>query len=51
MPQLLDNFRKHISFIHNTHNPALDHLSDEDHQFSKELMDQECANLLTNAST
>ena len=44
---LLDDFGKHITFIRDTHNPALDHLSGEDRHFSKELMDRECASLLT----
>jgi hypothetical protein len=44
---LLDDFTKHITFIRDTHNPALDHLSAEDRQFSKKIMDRECANLLT----
>ncbi|KIM41609.1 hypothetical protein M413DRAFT_445584 [Hebeloma cylindrosporum] len=44
---LLDDFGKHITFIRETHNPALDHLSAEEKQFSKRIMERECANLLT----
>ena len=44
---LLDDFGKHMTFIRDTHNPAMDHLSSEDRQFSKRIMERECANLLT----
>ncbi|KAF8902609.1 hypothetical protein CPB84DRAFT_1678779 [Gymnopilus junonius] len=46
---LLDDFSKHIAFIQDTHNPALDHLSKADRDFNKRIMDRECANLLTEA--
>ena len=44
---LLDDFEKHITFIREAHNPALDHLSAEDQHFSRKIMKRECANLLT----
>ena len=44
---LLDDFGKHIAFIRDTHNPALEHLSEEERQFSSKIMERECANLLT----
>jgi len=44
---LLDDFSKHITFIRDTHNPALEHLSEEERQFSSKIMERECANLLT----
>ena len=44
---LLDDFGKHITFIRDTHNPALDHLTAEQRQFSRIIMERECANLLT----
>ena len=47
---LLDDFAKHITFIRDTHNPALDDLSDEDRQFSRKIMERECANLLTESN-
>ncbi|KAH9474783.1 hypothetical protein JR316_0013248 [Psilocybe cubensis] len=44
---LLDDYAKHVVFIRDTHNPALDNVSEEDQQFSKTIMARECANLLT----
>jgi hypothetical protein len=44
---LLDDFAKHVIFIRDTHNPALEHLSAEERQFNHEVMERECANLLT----
>ncbi|KDR77304.1 hypothetical protein GALMADRAFT_246652 [Galerina marginata CBS 339.88] len=44
---LLDDFSKHITFIRDTHNPALEHMSEEDRRFSKAIMARECANLIT----
>lgn len=44
---LLDDFSKHIHFIRDTHNPALEHLSEADRSFNKRIMDRECANLLS----
>ncbi|KIM41617.1 hypothetical protein M413DRAFT_72019 [Hebeloma cylindrosporum] len=43
---LLDDFGKHINFIRDTHNPALDHLTVEERHFSRNIMERECANLL-----
>ena len=48
---LLDDFGKHITFIRETHNPALDHLSAEDREFSRKIMERECANLVTELHT
>lgn len=44
---LLDDFGKHIAFICDTHNPALEHLTDEVRQFNRNILERECANLLT----
>jgi len=44
---LLDDFTKHIEFIKNTSNPAMDNLPLEEREFSKRIMDREAANLST----
>ncbi|PPQ92528.1 LOW QUALITY PROTEIN: hypothetical protein CVT25_010361 [Psilocybe cyanescens] len=44
---LLDDYAKHVVFIRDTHNPALDKKPEEDREFSKTIMARECANLLT----
>jgi len=44
---LLDDFSKHITFIRDTHNPALERLSDEERHFSRTIIERECVNLLT----
>lgn len=44
---LLDDLAKHVIFIRDTHNPALEHLTAAERQFNHELLKRECANLLT----
>lgn len=44
---LLEDFRKTVVFIRDTRNPALESLSDKDREYSKNLMQRECSNLLT----
>ena len=43
---LLDHYTKHVTFIKNTPNPALDGLSEEDRIFSAKLLHRECDNLI-----
>ncbi|KAF9559806.1 hypothetical protein CPC08DRAFT_637387 [Agrocybe pediades] len=44
---LLEDFLKHIRFICNTANPALDDIPQEDKDFNKKIMERETANLTT----
>ena len=46
---LLDDFQKHVLFIRDTHNPAMEAATAEDRKHSKETMHRECENLLTEA--
>ena len=48
---LLDDFGRHITFIRDIHNPALDHLAAEEREFSRKILKQECANLMTELHT
>ena len=43
---LLDHYTKHIKFIRNTPNPAMDGLSKEERESSQNLLNRECNNLL-----
>jgi len=43
---LLDHYTKHINFIKNTPNPAMDSLSEEDRLKSARLLKRECDNLM-----
>ena len=43
---LLDHYTKHIYFIRNTPNPAMDGINEEDRVSSQKLLDRECDNLL-----
>ena len=43
---LLDHYTKHITFIRNTPNPAMDGLDEEDRLSSKKLLNRECDNLM-----
>jgi len=43
---LLDHYTKHINFIKNTPNPAMDGLSEADRKRSAKLLTRECDNLL-----
>ena len=42
---LLDHYTKHVTFIKDTPNPAMDSLSEEDRLFSAKLLHRECDNL------
>ncbi|KAF8955067.1 hypothetical protein BDZ97DRAFT_1765535 [Flammula alnicola] len=44
---LLDDFAKHVKFIRDTHNPAMDALTAEERKYSKTIMHRESENLLT----
>jgi len=44
---LLDDLAKHVIFIRDTHNPALESLTPEEHQLNRTVMERECTNLLT----
>ncbi|KAF5325049.1 hypothetical protein D9619_009601 [Psilocybe cf. subviscida] len=44
---LLDDFRKHIKFIRDTHNPLMDGVSEEVQEYNTKVMNRECENLLT----
>jgi hypothetical protein len=44
---LLDDFQKHVIFIRDTHNPAMEAFSDKVRKDSKSIMHRECENLLT----
>lgn len=44
---LLSDLEKHIVFIRDTRNPTMDDMEQEDRDNSKETMDRECQNLLT----
>ncbi|KJA25334.1 hypothetical protein HYPSUDRAFT_37835 [Hypholoma sublateritium FD-334 SS-4] len=46
---LIDDFQKHVLFIRDTHNPAMEAATPEDRKHSKETMHRECENLLTEA--
>ena len=43
---LLDHCTKHVIFIKNTPNPAMDAVSMEERSISRELLNRECDNLL-----
>ncbi|KAF8809596.1 hypothetical protein BYT27DRAFT_7135830 [Phlegmacium glaucopus] len=43
---LLDHYTKHIAFIKNAPNPAMDSLDEKERQASKKLLIRECDNLL-----
>lgn len=43
---LLDQYTKHVTFIRNTPNPAMDALNEEERVLSQELLNKECDNLL-----
>jgi len=43
---LLDHYTKHITFIRDTPNPAMDGINEEDRISSQKLLNRECANLL-----
>ena len=43
---LLDHYTKHVTFIKNTPNPAMDGISEEDRIFSAKLLNRECDNLM-----
>ncbi|PPQ66789.1 hypothetical protein CVT24_008698 [Panaeolus cyanescens] len=45
---LLDDFSKHVTFVRDTSNPALQgyHVSERDRMFTKNTMDRECSTLL-----
>ena len=43
---LLDHYTKHINFIKNTPNPAMDGVCEEDRKRSEKLLKRECENLL-----
>lgn len=42
---LLEDYQKHVKFIHDTKNPMLDSFSHEDKKFSREILERECNNL------
>ena len=42
---LLRHYTKHINFIKNTSNPAMDGINEEDRLSSKKLLDRECDKL------
>jgi hypothetical protein len=44
---LLDHYTKHVKFIKNTPNPAMDSVSEEERKISVKLLHRECDNLLT----
>jgi len=46
---LLEDFRKSVVFVRDTHNPAMDcdSIDDETRDFDKALLDKECGNLLS----
>ncbi|TFK31450.1 hypothetical protein BDQ12DRAFT_694126 [Crucibulum laeve] len=44
---LLEDFRKTVEFIRDTHNPAMEDLTQKERDFSQNLMNRECANLLS----
>lgn len=46
---LIDDFQKHVLFIRDTHNPAMETATAEDRRHSKDTMHRECENLLTEA--
>lgn len=46
---LLDDLEKHVEFIRDTHNPAMDDMTSGDLKNSKDTMHRECQNLLTEA--
>ena len=39
---LLNHYTKHVTFIRNTPNPAMDSLSEEERQSSRKLLNREC---------
>jgi len=43
---LLEHYAKHVTFIQNTSNPAMDALDEKERKSSKKLLDRECDNLL-----
>jgi hypothetical protein len=44
---LLDDYKKHVKFIRDTHNPLMEGFSKEVQEHTKTIMHRECANLLT----
>lgn len=43
---LLDQYTKHVIFIKNTPNPAMDAVGKEERELSQKLLNRECDNLL-----
>ena len=43
---LLDHYTKHINFIRDTPNPAMDDINEEDRKSNAKLLDRECDNLM-----
>jgi len=43
---LLDHYTKHVAFIRNTPNPAMDGISEADRLSSAKLLNRECDNLM-----
>ena len=43
---LLDHYTKHVTFIKNTPNPAMDGMSDAERISSEKLLNRECDNLM-----
>ncbi|KAF9037772.1 hypothetical protein BJ165DRAFT_1416932 [Panaeolus papilionaceus] len=44
---LLEDFKKTVVFIRDTKNPAMKNVPPEDKEFSRQIMNRECANLLS----
>jgi hypothetical protein len=43
---LLDHYTKHVTFIKNTPNPAMDGINEADRLLSQKLLNRECDNLM-----
>jgi hypothetical protein len=43
---LLNHYTKHISFIRNTRNPAMDGINEAERKMSQNLLNRECDNLI-----
>ena len=43
---LLNHYTKHVNFIKNVHNHAMDAVDERDRKASKKLLDRECDNIL-----
>jgi hypothetical protein len=43
---LLDHYTKHVDFIRNTPNPAMEGLNEEDQKSNEKLVNRECDNLM-----